>query len=87
MCFHLGTVLFHAFWAMALVKDVNIVCSTLKAFLRLVDEPLVTYFLRPKIIAAARVNCSPERAKHKVVTLLHRLPIQNQDKLAYILKH
>ncbi len=73
---------------MALIKDSNIVCSTLKAFLRLLDEPLVTYSLRPKFLAAAeQVNCGPERAKYQVITLLQRLPIQNRDTLAFILLH
>ncbi len=61
---------------MALIKDINIVCSTLKAFLRLLDEPLVTYSQRPKFLAAAeQVNRGPERARYQVTTLLQRLPI------------
>ncbi len=73
---------------MALIKDINIVCSTLKAFLRLLDEPLVTYSLRPKFLATAeQVNRGPERAKYQVTTLRQRLPIQNRDTLAFILLH
>ncbi len=56
---------------MALIKDIHVVCSTLKAFLRLLDEPLVTYSLRPKFLATAeQVNRGPERAKYQVTILL-----------------
>ncbi len=73
---------------MALIKDINIVCAALKAFLRLLDEPLVTYSLRPKFLATAeQVNRGPERARYQVTTLLQRLPNQNRDTLAFILLH
>ncbi len=73
---------------MALIKDINIVCSTLKASLRLLDEPLVTYSLRPKFLATAeQVNRGPQRSRYQVTILLQRLPIQNRDTLAFILLH
>ncbi|KAL5971263.1 Rac GTPase-activating protein 1 [Taenia solium] len=74
--------------SLALVEDINVVCSCLKAFLRLLSEPLVTYALRPEFIEA--VDLSPrdsEGAKHRVATLMDRLPTANRDTLAFIILH
>ncbi len=74
--------------SLALIDDINIVCSALKCFLRMLDEPLVTYSLRPEFLAAAeQAKRDPEGAKYKVATLLDRLPIPNRDTLAYVVLH
>lgn len=64
------------------------VCSCLKAFLRLLSEPLVTYTLRPEFIEAVELSLrDPEDAKHRVATLIDRLPAANRDTLAFIILH
>uniref|UniRef100_A0A5K3FKM5 Rac GTPase-activating protein 1 n=1 Tax=Mesocestoides corti TaxID=53468 RepID=A0A5K3FKM5_MESCO len=74
--------------SLALVEDINVVCSCLKAFLRLLDEPLVTYALRPEFVAASESALrNPEGAKYEVATLFDKLPIANRDTLAFLLLH
>ncbi|VDK39893.1 unnamed protein product [Taenia asiatica] len=74
--------------SLALVEDINVVCSCLKAFLRLLSEPLVTYALRPEFIEAVDLSTrDSEGAKHRVATLMDRLPTANRDTLAFIILH
>ncbi len=74
--------------SLALVDDINVVCSAMKCFLRMLDEPLVTYSLRPDFLTAAeQVDRGLERAKYKATTLLDRLPTPNRDTLAYVILH
>ncbi|CUT99424.1 Rac GTPase activating protein 1 [Echinococcus multilocularis] len=74
--------------SLALVEDINVVCSCLKAFLRLLSEPLVTYSLRPEFIESAELSLrDSEGAKHRVATLMDKLPIANRDTLAFIILH
>ncbi|KAL5103139.1 Rac GTPase-activating protein 1 [Taenia crassiceps] len=74
--------------SLALVEDINVVCSCLKAFLRLLSEPLVTYALRPEFIEAVELSLlDPEGAMHRVAKLMDRLPIANRDTLSFIILH
>nr|CDS29809.1 Rac GTPase activating protein 1 [Hymenolepis microstoma] len=74
--------------SLALVEDIHVVCSCLKAFLRLLDEPLVTLRLRPQFVAAGELfNTDPESAKYRAAELIERLPVANRDTLAFLLLH
>ena len=74
--------------SLALVDDINVVCSCLKSFLRLLSEPLVTYALRPEFIEAGKLfERDPEAARFRVTTLMDKLPIANRDTLAFIVLH
>ncbi|KAM7538635.1 hypothetical protein Aperf_G00000053737 [Anoplocephala perfoliata] len=74
--------------SLALVEDINVVCSCLKAFLRLLDEPLVTRVLRPEFVSAGELfSTNPESAKFRAAALLEKLPIANRDTLAFLILH
>lgn len=74
--------------SLALVDDINVVCSCLKVFLRALDEPLVSYALRPDLVAtAANQNVEENAARFSVATLLDHLPICYRDTLAFIILH
>lgn len=74
--------------ALALVEDINVVCSCLKSFLRMLDEPLVTLALRSQFIEASSLAARrPEEGRFRVAELLERMPIPNRDTLAYLMLH
>ncbi|KAM3173621.1 hypothetical protein ACTXT7_012165 [Hymenolepis weldensis] len=74
--------------SLALVEDIHVVCSCLKAFLRLLDEPLVTLRLRPEFVAAGELfHSDPESAKYRAAELIKRLPTANRDTLAFLMLH
>lgn len=74
--------------SLALVEDIHVVCSCLKAFLRLLDEPLVTLRLRPEFVAAGELfQTDPESAKYRAAELIKRLPAANRDTLAFLMLH
>lgn len=70
------------------MEDINVVCSCLKAFLRLLDEPLVTRALRPEFVSAGELfSTDAEGAKFRAAALLEKLPIANRDTLAFLILH
>ena len=74
--------------SLALVEDINVVCSCLKYFLRVLAEPLVTFALRPEFIEAGKMFQSDrDYARSCAVSLIHRLPVAHRDTLAFIMLH
>lgn len=75
--------------SLALIDDINVVCSCLKSFLRMLSEPLVTFAMRPGFLEAAQLaeKGDAEAAKYRVASLLDAMPIPNRDTLAFIILH
>ena len=74
--------------SLALVDDINVVCSCLKSFLRLLDEPMVTFALRAAFIEASKLYQSdPDAAKNRAIGLMKKLPVANRETLAFIILH
>lgn len=74
--------------SLALIEDIHVVCSCLKAFLRLLDEPLVTYKMRCEFVTAGKLFLTdPESAKCQTAELIGRLPTANRDTLAFLMLH
>ncbi|GMT19071.1 hypothetical protein PFISCL1PPCAC_10368, partial [Pristionchus fissidentatus] len=67
-------------------KDVNVVSSLLKQFLRRLPEPLLTDKLYPFFIDANRMIVHPQRV-HKIRNLLRKLPRAHYECLKFIITH
>ncbi|BHF75197.1 Rac GTPase-activating protein 1 [Sparganum proliferum] len=74
--------------SLALVEDINVICSCLKMFLSALDEPLVTYALRPQFAEVAKLaESEPEVFKFRVAMILDRLPPVYRDTLSFLMLH
>ncbi|VDL96239.1 unnamed protein product [Schistocephalus solidus] len=74
--------------SLALVEDINVICSCLKMFFSALDEPLVTYALRPQFAEVAKLaESEPEVFKFRVAMILHRLPPVYRDTLSFLMLH
>ncbi|KHN77379.1 GTPase-activating protein pac-1, partial [Toxocara canis] len=67
-------------------KDVNVVSSLLKMFLRKLPEPLLTDKLYPFFIDANRIAAHHQRL-HKLRNLLRKLPSAHYATLKYLIAH
>lgn len=67
-------------------KDVNVVSSFLKLFLRSLPEPLLTDKLYPFFIDANRINSHSQRL-HKIRNLLRKLPREHYECLKFLVMH
>ncbi|VDK79592.1 unnamed protein product, partial [Cylicostephanus goldi] len=67
-------------------RDVNVVSSLLKMFLRKLPEPLLTDKLYPFFIDANRIASHHNRL-HKLRNLLRKLPRHHYATLKYIIYH
>ncbi|CAJ0941728.1 unnamed protein product, partial [Mesorhabditis belari] len=67
-------------------KDVNVVSSLLKMFLRKLPEPLLTDKLYPFFIDASRMINHAQRL-HKLRNLLRKLPRAHYDTLKHLMTH
>ncbi|MFH4977203.1 hypothetical protein AB6A40_003912 [Gnathostoma spinigerum] len=67
-------------------KDVNVVSSLLKMFLRKLPEPLLTDKLYPIFIDANRISNHRQRL-HKLRNLLRKLPPAHYATLKYLIRH
>lgn len=68
------------------VADIHVICGCLKEFLRSLREPLVTYGLWWKFVAAVKTRDSDMR-KAKLYQVVSDLPKPNKDTLAYVIQH
>lgn len=66
-------------------RDVHVIASVLKSYLRELPEPLLTYELYDKLIDAAKIP-SEERRLDAISEVLGELPITNYDNLRYLIK-
>ncbi|VDN33473.1 unnamed protein product [Dibothriocephalus latus] len=74
--------------SLALVDDINVICSCLKMFLSALDEPLVTYAHRPEFAEVAKLaESEPEVFKFRVAMILDKLPSVYRDTLSYLMLH
>lgn len=67
-------------------KDVNVVSSFLKLWLRSLPEPLLTDKLYPFFIDANRINSHSQRL-HKIRNLLRKLPREHYECLKFLVMH
>ncbi|CAI2349747.1 unnamed protein product [Caenorhabditis sp. 36 PRJEB53466] len=67
-------------------RDVNVVSSLLKMFLRKLPEPLLTDKLYPFFIDANRISTHHNRL-HKLRNLLRKLPRPHYDTLRFLILH
>uniref|UniRef100_A0A915BMZ7 GTPase-activating protein pac-1 n=1 Tax=Parascaris univalens TaxID=6257 RepID=A0A915BMZ7_PARUN len=67
-------------------RDVNVVSSLLKMFLRKLPEPLLTDKLYPFFIDANRIAAHPQRL-HKLRNLARKLPSAHYATLKYLIAH
>ncbi|KAK0416311.1 hypothetical protein QR680_012409 [Steinernema hermaphroditum] len=67
-------------------RDVNVVSSLLKMFLRNLPEPLLTDKLYPFFIDANRIASHHNRL-HKIRNLLRKLPDEHYATLKYLMEH
>uniref|UniRef100_A0A0N5AQ83 Rho-GAP domain-containing protein n=1 Tax=Syphacia muris TaxID=451379 RepID=A0A0N5AQ83_9BILA len=67
-------------------KDVNVVSSLLKMFLRKLPEPLLTDKLYPIFIDANRITAHAQRL-HKLRNLVRKLPAAHYATLKYLMHH
>ncbi|CAD6196387.1 unnamed protein product [Caenorhabditis auriculariae] len=67
-------------------RDVNVVSSLLKMFLRKLPEPLLTDKLYPFFIDANRIASHPQRL-HKLRNLLRKLPRHHYETLRFLIRH
>lgn len=67
-------------------RDVNVVSSLLKMFLRKLPEPLLTDKLYPFFIDANRISTHHNRL-HKLRNLLRKLPRPHYDTLRFLIVH
>ncbi|VDM05400.1 unnamed protein product [Schistocephalus solidus] len=73
---------------LALVEDIDVICSCLKMFFSALDEPLVTYAIRPKFAEVAKLaESEPEVFKFHVAMILDRLPPVYRDTLSFLMLH
>ncbi|XP_014664983.1 PREDICTED: rac GTPase-activating protein 1-like [Priapulus caudatus] len=67
---------------LAKMSEIHTVCSAIKAFLRDLREPLITYHLWKDFTSAAEKD-----SVELLVTALNRLPIANRHTLAFMVAH
>lgn len=65
-------------------RDVHVIASTLKSYLRELPEPLLTYKLYNEWMSVA--SCPEEHRLNLVQEILRRLPTANKDNLTYLVR-
>lgn len=68
------------------IADVHVICGCLKEFLRSLREPLVTYGLWWKFVAAVKTR-DDEMRKAKLYQVVSELARPNRDTLSYVIQH
>lgn len=71
---------------LSVIADIHVICGCLKEFLRSLREPLVTYGLWWKFVAAVKTR-DDEMRKAKLYQVVSELPKPNKDTLAYVIQH
>lgn len=71
---------------LSVIADIHVICGCLKEFLRSLREPLVTYGLWWKFVAAVKTRDN-EMRKAKLYQVVSELPRPNKDTLAYVIQH
>lgn len=71
---------------LSVIGDIHIICGCLKEFLRSLRQPLVTYDLWLKFVAAIKTR-DDEMRKAKLYQVVSDLPKPNKDTLAYVIQH
>jgi Rho GTPase-activating protein 17 len=66
-------------------QDVHVVASVLKAYLRSLPEPLLTYRLYNDFMSVAQITNDQQR-KVAILNLINQLPEGNYNNLKYLLK-
>lgn len=64
------------------IADIHVVCGTIKLFLRMLKEPLVTYRLWNAFVQAAE-----SENNKKLFHVINELPESNRDTMSYIILH
>lgn len=65
-------------------RDVHVIASTLKSYLRELPEPLLTYKLYNEWMSL--VSCPEEHRLKLVQEILKKLPVANRDNLTYLVR-
>lgn len=65
-------------------RDVHVIASTLKSYLRELPEPLLTYKLYNEWMSL--VSCPEEHRLKLVQEILKKLPVDNRDNLTYLVR-
>lgn len=66
-------------------QDVHVVASVLKAYLRSLPEPLLTYGFYNDFMEASQINNDQHR-KAKILNIINQLPPGNHANLKYLMK-
>lgn len=66
-------------------QDVHVVASVLKAYLRSLPEPLLTYGFYNDFMEASQINNDQHR-KAKILNIINQLPQGNHANLKYLMK-
>jgi Rho GTPase-activating protein 17 len=66
-------------------QDVHVIASVLKAYLRSLPEPLLTYRFYADFMNIAQITNDQQR-KAAILNILHQLPEGNYNNLKYLMK-
>lgn len=66
-------------------QDVNVIASVLKAYLRSLPEPLLTYRFYAEFMNIAQITNDQQR-KAAILNIIHQLPEGNYNNLKYLMK-
>lgn len=66
-------------------QDVHVIASVLKAYLRSLPEPLLTYRFYAEFMNIAQITNEQQR-KAAILNIIHQLPEGNYNNLKYLMK-
>jgi Rho GTPase-activating protein 17 len=66
-------------------QDVHVIASVLKAYLRSLPEPLLTYRFYGEFMSIAQITNDQQR-KAAILNVIHQLPEGNYNNLKYLMK-
>lgn len=66
-------------------QDVHVIASVLKAYLRSLPEPLLTYRFYAEFMNIAQITNDQQR-KAAILNIIHQLPEGNYNNLKYLMK-
>jgi hypothetical protein len=66
-------------------QDVHVIASVLKAYLRSLPEPLLTYRFYAEFMSIAQITNDQQR-KAAILNVIHQLPEGNYNNLKYLMK-
>lgn len=66
-------------------QDVHVIASVLKAYLRSLPEPLLTYGFYDKFMEVSQI-VNDQHRKAAILNIIHQLPSGNYDNLKYLMK-